>query len=82
MSLNFFKSVNVLLCRMKHFSDEMVIMHLIKSYCQPLIIYACESFHLLRSEISHSSAGLGIAYFGVFLKLDLRIYKKGKSSPY
>jgi len=61
---------------MKHFSDEMVIMHLIKSYCQPLIIYACESFHLLRSEISHSSAGLGIAYFGVFLKLDLRIYKK------
>ena len=72
----FLKSVNVLQCRMKHFSDEMVIVHLIKSYCQPLIIYACESFHSLRSEISHSSAGPGIAYFGVFLKLVLRIYSE------
>jgi len=30
----------------------MAIMHLIQSYCKPLLLYACECFNITRSEIS------------------------------
>jgi len=40
------------MCKIIFFSDEMAIIHLIKSYCQPLLVYACGCFHLLRREIA------------------------------
>ena len=38
----FFKALNGILYRVKDFSNEMVIMHLIKAYCKPFSLYACE----------------------------------------
>jgi len=44
----FFKALNGILCRVKDFSYEMVI----KAYCKPVLLYACECCNMSRSEVS------------------------------
>jgi len=48
----FFKALNGILYRVKDFSDDMVVMHLITSYCKPILLYACECFNTSCSEVS------------------------------
>jgi len=38
--------------RVKGFTNDMVIMHLIQLYCKPLLLRASDCFNLTRSETS------------------------------
>jgi len=44
----------------------MVIMHLIQSYCKPLLLYACECFNMTRSETSQLCRAWRCVYWKVF----------------
>jgi len=43
-----------------------VVMHLIQSYCKPLLLYACECFNMTRSEISQLCRAWRCVYWKVF----------------
>jgi len=62
----FFKDLNVILYRVKGFSDDMVIKHLIQSYCKPLLLYTCECFNMTRSETSQLCRAWRCVYWKVF----------------
>jgi len=62
----FFRALNGILYRVKRFSNDIVIMHLIQSYCKPLLLYACECFNMTRSEISRSCKAWRCVYWKVF----------------
>ena len=51
---------------MKDFSNEMVIMHLIKPYCKPILLYACECFNMSGSEVSQLCRAWKCVYWKVF----------------
>jgi len=48
----FCRALNGILYHVKGFSNDIVIMHLIRSYHKPILLYACECFNMTRSEIS------------------------------
>jgi len=61
-----FGALNSILYRVKEFSNDIVIMHLIQSYCKPLLLYACECFNMTRSEISQLCKAWRCVYWKVF----------------
>jgi len=62
----FFRALNGILYRVKGFSNDIVIMHLIQSYCKPLLLYACECFNMTCSEISQLCKAWRCVYWKVF----------------
>jgi len=64
--VKFFKALNGILYRIKGFSNDMVIMHLIQSYFKPLLLYASECFNMTRSETSQLCRAWRCVYWKVF----------------
>jgi len=48
------------------FAGDMVVMHLMKSFCQPLLIYACECFNFLYSEIAQLCWAWNCIFWRIF----------------
>jgi len=59
----FFRALNDILYHVKGFSNDTVIMHLIQSYCKPLLLYACECFNMtgvrFHSYVKHGDVFIG-----------------------
>jgi len=51
--------------RVKDFSDDMVIMHLITSYCKTSLLYACECFNVSCSEVLQLCSAWRCVYWSV-----------------
>ena len=51
---------------MKDFSGDMVIMHLIKTYCKPVLLYVCACFNMSCSEVSQLCWAWRCVYWKVF----------------
>ena len=62
----FFKALNGILYRVKNFSHDMVILQLIRSYCKPILLYACECFDMSHSEIMQLCRAWKCVYWKVF----------------
>ena len=49
--------------------SDMVTMHLINTFCRPLLLYGCDSVPLCKSYIASLTRIPGTKYIGNYLKL-------------
>jgi hypothetical protein len=62
----FFTALNGILSKCKGCMNEMVSMHLINTYCRPLLLYACECITLCKSDIDSLSHSWNSIYWKLF----------------
>ena len=64
--LKFFRTFNAIYSKAKGAQSELVSVELLKSYCMPLILYACEAVPISKSAVNMLENCINVALYRIF----------------
>ena len=64
--IKFYRCFNAMYCRAKNASSELVCVHLLKTICLPVLLYAVEVIQATKSDISMLDHVIDRAVFKIF----------------